>query len=181
MKKLLILLPLIVLLCATLLIGNNVLISVVFAQNEGSILFVEVWQLDGGSYFLRANFTEDGSVSVNGSQWFKFVVCHRFNSTLADSTQQAIDYTQVLMNITGIWTNEELNNTSCELDGDWYILKETGYLNQTLSAGETYECTILQKGYYSVDPDAVVEINLALAVSSKTFVNRLGHRRFSLH
>jgi len=150
MRKLLVLLPLTVLLCVALLSGDNgVLLRVAFAQNEGNIQYVEVWQLESGSYVLRANFTESGgSVSVNGSQWFKFVVCHRFNSSLADDCNQAVDYTQILMNITGIWTNEELNNTSCELSGDWYILKETGYLNQTLNEGQTYECTVLQKGYY---------------------------------
>lgn len=149
MKKLLIP-PLIILLITLTLLSppRQLTINIAFAQTEGNIQYVEVWQLEGESYVLKANFTQDGSVSVNGSQWFKFVVCHRFNSSYANNEQEAIDYTKILMNITSIWTNKELNNTSCTLEGNWYILKEVGYLNQTLSEGETYECTVLQKGYY---------------------------------
>ena len=148
MKKLLIPPLIILLITLTLLSPKQLTINIVFAQTEGNIQYVEVWQLEGESYVLKANFTEDGSVSVNGSQWFKFVVCHRFNSSYANNEQEAIDYTKILMNITSIWQNKELNNTSCTLNGNWYILKEEGYLNQTLSEGETYECTISQKGYY---------------------------------
>ena len=148
MKKLLIP-PLIILLITLILLSpKQQTLNLVFAQTEGNIQYVEVWQLEGSNYVLKANFTEDGSVSVNGSQWFKFVVCHRFNSSYANNEQEAIDYTKILMNITSIWTNKELNNTSCTLNENWYILKEVGYLNQTLSEGETYECTVLQKGYY---------------------------------
>jgi len=148
MKKLLIPLICILLILTCFVKPRMITISLVFAQTEGNIQYVEVWQLEGSNYVLKANFTEDGSVSVNGSQWFKFVVCHRFNSSYANNEQEAIDYTKILMNITSIWTNKELNNTSCTLNGNWYILKEVGYLNQTLNEGETYQCTILQKGYY---------------------------------
>jgi len=109
------------------------------------INYIEVWEGDT----LKANFTSSGTVRVNASKLIRFVVGIRFNSSLAGSNQEAIDYTRVYMNITGVWTNEELNNTSCQLSGSWYYLKEEGNLTaNTLSEGETYECSVLYQGYY---------------------------------
>ena len=110
------------------------------------INYIEVWEGDT----LKANFTSSGgTVRVNASKLIRFVVGIQFNDTLASSTAEAIDYTRVYMNITGVWTNMELNNTSCQLSGSWYYLKEEGNLTAgTLSEGETYECSVLYQGYY---------------------------------
>jgi len=110
------------------------------------INYIEVWEGDT----LKANFTSSGgTVKVNASKQIRFIVGIQFNDTLASSTAEAIDYTRVYMNITGIWTNVELNNTACQHSGSWYYLKEEGNLTaNTLSEGETYECSVLYQGYY---------------------------------
>jgi len=109
------------------------------------INYIEVWEGDT----LKANFTSGGTVKVNASKLIRFVVGIQFNDTLASSTAEAIDYTRVYMNITGIWTNMELNNTACQHSGSWYYLKEEGNLTaNTLNEGETYECSVLYQGYY---------------------------------
>jgi hypothetical protein len=110
------------------------------------IKFIEVWE---GST-LKANFTTSGgSVSVNASKTITFNVSICLSSTLASSTSEAVSYTAVYMNITGIWTNVELNNTSVVLNGSFYYLIETGILNaNTLTEGQTYACSVLYKAYY---------------------------------
>ena len=110
------------------------------------INYIEVWEGDT----LKANFTSSGgTVKVNASKLIRFVVGIQFNSSLAGSSQEAIDYTRVYMNITGVWTNVELNNTACQHSGSWYYLKEEGNLTaNTLNEGETYECAVLYQGYY---------------------------------
>jgi hypothetical protein len=110
------------------------------------ILYIEVWE---GST-LKANFTvSGGSVSVNASNTITFNVSICLNSTLASSTSEAVSYTAVYMNITGIWTNVELNNTSVVLNGSFYYLIEKGVLNAgTLTEGQTYDCSVLYKAYY---------------------------------
>lgn len=110
------------------------------------LTFVEVWEDD----VLKANYTSSGgSLRVNASKTIKFVVGIKFNSTLASSETEAISYTQVLMNITGIWNNQELNNTSCVLNSGFYWLKKEGILaTNTLTEGQTYDCSVLFKAYY---------------------------------
>jgi len=110
------------------------------------INYIEIWEGDT----LKANFTSGGgTVKVNASKQIKFVVSIKFNSSLASSDTEAVDYTKVLMNITEIWTNMELNNTSVVQNGDFYFLKEEGVLaSDTLTEGETYECSVLYQGYY---------------------------------
>jgi hypothetical protein len=110
------------------------------------VTHVEVWEDDT----LKGNYTSsEGSVRVNASKTIKFVVGIKFNSTLASSQSEAINYTQVLMNITAIWTNKELNNTSCTLANGFYWLKEEGILSpNTLSEGQTYDYSVLYKAYY---------------------------------
>ena len=110
------------------------------------ITHVEIWE-DG---VLKANYTSsDEVVRVNASKTIKFVVGIKLNSTLASSQNEAIEYTKILMNITGIWTNKELNNTSCTLANGFYWLKEEGILSpNTLSEGQTYDCSVLYKAYY---------------------------------
>jgi len=125
----------------------------VFAVDSygNDINFIEVWQYNGTDYILLANFTSSGgSVRVHDNWVINFTVGIRFNSTLASSTAEAISYTRVYMNITGIWINVELNNTSCTLIGNYYYLTEQGHWNQTgyPEAGVTYTCSIVYQGYY---------------------------------
>ncbi|MFN3329235.1 MAG: hypothetical protein ACK40U_10395 [Fervidobacterium pennivorans] len=114
------------------------------------IVYIEVWQ--GGS--LKANFTSTGgSVRIDANQQVDFVVCIKFNSTLASSESEAISYTKVLMNITYsgnyIWQNKELNNTSIFLSNGFYWLKEVGNWTSNLpQEGITYNCAVLYQGYY---------------------------------
>jgi hypothetical protein len=143
--------PLILTLVFALLSMNNfTLIKVAYANPADSygddILYIEVWE----DTTLKANFTSSGgSVRVNASKTITFNVSICFNSTLASSTSEAVSYTAVYANITGIWTNVELNNTSVILNGSFYYLIEQGILAaNTLSEGTTYECTFLYKGYY---------------------------------
>lgn len=108
------------------------------------INYVEVWEDET----LKANLTlTNGSVSVNGSKTITFIVSIKFNSTLASSTTEAIDYTRVLVNITGIWINKELNNTECILSNGFYWLKEVGIVTG-LAEGESYEVDFFYKTYY---------------------------------
>ncbi|MGP3705246.1 MAG: hypothetical protein ACKD6O_08160 [Candidatus Bathyarchaeota archaeon] len=111
------------------------------------ITFVEVWE----DASLKANFTSSGgSVSVNASKQIKFVVGAKFNSTLASSQSEAVNYTRVYMNITGVWTNVLLNNTGVSgPSGGFYWLSWEGILApNTLSEGQTYGCSIVYQGYY---------------------------------
>ena len=59
----------------------------------------------------------------------------------------------IYMNITNegtIWNDAELNNTDCNLVGDFYILNENGVWNSTgkPTGGVTYACSVLYQGYY---------------------------------
>lgn len=140
-----------------------ILFFALFRQNSGTWLvfaadvhgnqidFIEVWE----DTVLKANFTSGGeTVSVNASKQLKFVVGIRFNSTLASSQSEAVDYTRVYMNITYngnfVWQNKEFNNTSVSGPSNgFYWLKEEGILPpNTLSEGQTYACSILYQGYY---------------------------------
>ena len=118
------------------------------------INYVEIWQYNGTTWILKANFTSSGgSVRINNNQQVKFNVGIRLNSTLASSSDEAISYTRVYMNITYdgtfVWQNVELNNTSCQLVGNFYYLIETGTWSTNLPiAGKTYACTILYQAYY---------------------------------
>jgi len=116
------------------------------------IQFVEIWQYNGSYWNLIKNFTSSGGNCRVHDGWVtNFTVNIKFNNTFASSTSEAIDYTRVYMNISeSVWTNEELNNTSCSLVGDFYILEEEGHWNQTgkPESGVTYECSVLYQGYY---------------------------------
>lgn len=143
----------------------GILISTIFLHSEtwlvvaadsfgNDINFIEVWQWNGTGYILKANFTStDQSVRVHDGDAIKFVVSIKFNSTFADSTAEAIEFTRIHMNITDggtIWNNEELNNTSCSLVGSFYMLQEEGVWNNTgyPAAGVVYTCNVLYQGYY---------------------------------
>ena len=110
------------------------------------ILYIEVWE---GNTF-KANFTSSGgTVRVNASNTITFNVSICLNSTLASSTSEAVSYTAVYMNVTGVWTNVELNITSVVLNGNFYYLVEKGVLNAgTLTEGQSYDCSVLYKAYY---------------------------------
>lgn len=121
------------------------------------IISIEVWQYNTTNWNLLANLTSSGgSVRVHDSWEINFTVQIKFNDTLAASTSEAIDYTNVTMNITHgtgptyDWTNVELNNTSCQDIGNFYFLKEQGHWHETgkPQEGITYECAVLFKGYY---------------------------------
>lgn len=132
---------------------NGTFIKLVYAADAygNDIQYVEIWQWNGTVWILMHNLTASGGTyRINDNQPTKFVVNIKFNSTLATDQTQAIDYTRVYMNITAVWTNVELNNTSCVLVGGFYILKEQGLWNVTgqPQAGVTYACTVLYQGYY---------------------------------
>jgi len=150
-KHLLLTIPLIlILLTLPFLKDHSTILFFAYASPSDAygndITYVEVWENDT----LKANYTlSGGSLRVNASNTIKFVVGIKFNSTLASSQSEAISYTQILMNITGIWTNQELNNTSCSLDSGFYWLKEEGTLSpNTLNEGQTYDWSVLYKAYY---------------------------------
>ena len=132
---------------------NGTFIHVAYASDVhgNDINFIEIWQYNGTDYVLRANFSSSGGTYLlYDSQPTKFMVNIKFNSTLAGSTNEAIECTKVIMNITGVWTNEEFNNTSCTLIGDFYYLAETGIWNEEgkPESGVTYECNVIYQGYY---------------------------------
>jgi len=150
-KHLLLTAPLIAILLTLPFLKNHVtILYFAYASPEDAygndITHVEVWEDD----VLKANYTSSGgSVQVDASKTIKFIVGIKFNSTLASSESEAISYTQILMNITGIWINKELNNTSCTLANGFYWLKEEGILSPNiLSEGQTYGCSVLYKAYY---------------------------------
>jgi len=147
-KLLLVAVPIALLVLALFGYSNDGFVSLVFAADSygNDIKYIEVWEGDT----LKANFTSSGgTVRVNASNTITFNVSICINSTLASSTSEAVSYTAVYMNITGIWTNVELNNTSVVLNGSFYYLIEKGVINAgTLTEGQTYDCSILYKAYY---------------------------------
>jgi len=154
-RKFLVLTLILPLLLVSLLMMQKDTMIVYAADSYGNdINFIEVWQYNGSAWNLLANFTSTGgSVRVHDSWATNFTVGIQINSTLVSSVSDAIAYTRVYMNITdggSIWTNAELNNTSCSLSGSYYYLTEQGYWNETGKpvAGVTYACSILYQAYY---------------------------------
>ncbi|MEM2995646.1 MAG: hypothetical protein QXI91_06525 [Candidatus Bathyarchaeia archaeon] len=158
-KVLLILLPLLPLLflgfCPNTLMPTLVVYGSPAADERGNdINYIEVWQYDGETWILRANFSSSGeSADINDNQQVRFVVGIRFNSSLASNENEAINYTRVFMNITYngnyVWQNIELNNTSCVLNGNYYILREEGNWTSNLpQQGVTYHCNVSYKSYW---------------------------------
>jgi hypothetical protein len=133
---------------------NSTFLKLVFASDSygNNINFVAVYQWNGTVYILRHNITSTGGTyRIYNNQTTKFIVNIKFNSTLASSTAEAISFTKIYMNITtGIWNNEELNNTDCTLIGNYYILNENGVWNTAgyPIGGTTYACAVLYEGYY---------------------------------
>jgi hypothetical protein len=147
-------------LVSLLFLPESSFVKIAFASPDSygnQINYIEIWQWNVSSYELLINFTSSGgSVRVKGNTVTKFIVGIQFNSTLASSTSQAIQYTKVLMNITddttplAEWNSRELNNTSCSLVSNFYHLTEQGIWNVTgyPISGVTYTCTTRYKGYY---------------------------------
>jgi hypothetical protein len=119
------------------------------------ITYAEVWQHNGTAWNLVENFTSSGgSTRIHDGWQVKFYIGLKLNSTLAASQAEAIDFTRVYMNITyiggSVWTNKELNNTSCSgPSGGFYYLEEEGLWNMDLPvAGRTYTCDVKAQFYY---------------------------------
>jgi len=120
---------------------NNVIMNLTIHQWNGSI-----WNLLQ-TVSTDTNWTQ----RVVDSQPINITVCWRLNNTLASSTNEAQSYTRVLMNLTGIWTDEELNATgSVTSDANYYYGYEFAYWNQTgyPQAGVTYDVATRYDAYY---------------------------------
>jgi len=151
-KRLIFGISLIVLLMSIMFSANdNFVVLRVYASPGDAygndIKFIEVWE---GSV-LKANFSASGgSVRVNASKAITFNVTVWFNSTLASSQSEAVSYTRVYLNITGVVTNAELSNVKVSGPvGGFYILVEQYVVAAgTLSEGQSYACTFKYQGYY---------------------------------
>jgi hypothetical protein len=128
------------------------IVKKVYASDSygNDINYIEIYQYNGSSWNLVTNFTSSGGSERIHDNWqTRFLVNIKLNSTLATSTSEAISYTRVYMNISTVWTNVELNNTSCSLNGDFYWLLEEGNWTTSLpSLGVTYSCSVNYQAYY---------------------------------
>ena len=156
-KAIFLVVPLIALLIFAVFFKSQLPILKVYAGPADAmgndIVFVEVWQYDGETWILKANFTSEGQDKLDENQQVRFIVCIKYNATLASSESEAIQYTRVYMNITYnsniIWQNKELNNTSCTLANGFYWLKEQGDWNSNLpQQGITYNVKVLYQSYW---------------------------------
>lgn len=111
---------------------------------------VEQW--NGSDWIILLNHTSSSNWTerVHHARPTRFQVKWRLNNTLADSESEAIQYTKILMNISTVWTNEELNNTSSSSDATYYYGIELGNWNQTAKpeSGVTYEVATKYEAYY---------------------------------
>lgn len=162
MKKFLIpgiLIVILVVVCLGQMGPHYSILNFVWADSYGNdIISIEIWQYNFTNWNLIANFTSSGgSVRVHDSWAINLTVQIRLNETLATSKSEAISYTKVFVNITYgdiptyVWTNKELNNTSCTgPTGGFYYLKEQGHWNETgkPESGITYACSTQFKAYY---------------------------------
>ena len=154
-EKTLIVAPFAALLICTLLLTQTSNFTVYASPGDSfgnDIVWIAVYQ--GG--VLKANFSASGgSVRVDAGVQVDFVVCIRFNASLAGSQSEAVQYTRVLATISYgsgnyIWQDKELNNTSVAgPSGGFYWLREVGNWTSNLpQAGVTYTCTFKYQGYY---------------------------------
>jgi hypothetical protein len=99
---------------------------------------------------LKANLTASGgTVRLNASKTITFNVTICLNNTLVSSQNEAVQYTRVYLNITGVVTNAELTNVNIWADTNFYYLIEKYTINpNTLIGGQTYECTFKYQAYY---------------------------------
>lgn len=120
------------------------------------INYCEVWQWNTTHWNLVVNFTSSGGSSRIHDSWYtKFIISMKFNSSLASSQQESKDYTKVLMNITKpgptyIWTNVELNNTSCSgpTSNNYWLIEEGNWTSTLPEAGVTYTVSIDYQSYW---------------------------------
>ena len=117
-----------------------------------TLLYVEIWQLHDGSWVLRGNLTDEGSVKIFHNEQVNFTVCVKANSTLIPEVSS--DYIRVYMNITHqngtkIWELKELNYTSYTTTGGFYYIKYEGVWTSSLpEEGVTYSCAVDYRLYY---------------------------------
>jgi hypothetical protein len=119
------------------------------------INFAEVWQYNTSAWNLVYNFSATGgSTRIHDSWNTLFNVSIKINNTLVASQAEAISYTAVYMNITHsngtkIWTNQELNNTSCSavISGFYYLIETGSWTASLPEAGITYTVTIEYRAY----------------------------------
>jgi len=143
-------------------------ISLFFSSNHDSIFMVygigtpdeygnvlcwhTVEQYNGTDWVILLNHTtsSDWSQRVEAEKPIRFQIEWRLNNTLAIDEAEAISYTKILMNITGIWTNKELNNTSSRSDETYFYGVELGTWNQTgkPQSGVTYNVQTRYEAYY---------------------------------
>jgi len=149
--------PLIAILIFTIFSYSQMPILIVYGSPEddmgNDVVYVEIWQYNGSSWNLQANFTNEGQGKLNDNQQVRFLIMIKYNSTLASSENEAIQNTKVLMNITYnsnfVWQNTELNNTSCILADNFYWLKEEGNWTTNLpQQAITYNAKILYQSYW---------------------------------
>ena len=117
------------------------------------IMNLTIHQWDGDSWELLQTVETDTNWTqrVVDSQPINITVCWRLNITLADDITEARAYTRVYINITTIWTNNEMNATgSVTSDVDYYYGYELAYWNQTGNpeSGVTYNVATRYEAYY---------------------------------
>lgn len=116
------------------------------------ICWLCVYQWNGSEWNLLLNHTSSSNWTerVVDSKPINITVKWRLNKTLADSESQAVEYTKVSMNITDVWTNKELNNTSSNSDATYYYGVEVASWNQTgkPESGVTYDVQTKYSAYY---------------------------------
>lgn len=157
MKKLTVIPLILILTFSILLIEHH---SIIFVQAIGTpdsygnvIMNMTIHQWNGSNWELLQTVTTDTNWTqrVVDSQPINFTVCWRLNKTLASDSTEAQDYTKVSMNISTIWTDEELNATgSVSSDATYWYGYELAHWNQTgkPESGVTYEVTTKYEAYY---------------------------------
>jgi len=117
-----------------------------------TLVYVEVWQFHNGSWVLRGNLTDEGSVKIFHNEKVNFTVCVKANATLIPEVSS--DYIRVFMNITHqsgtkIWELKELNYTSHTTTGGFHYIKYEGvWISSLPEEGVTYNCAVDYRQYY---------------------------------
>ena len=117
------------------------------------IMNLTIHQWNGTLWELLQTVTTDTNWTqrVVDSQPINITICWRLNKTLASTTTLARTYTRVYINISTIWTNNEMNYTgSVSSDATYYYGYERAYWNQTgkPESGVTYDVATKYEAYY---------------------------------
>lgn len=139
-----------------LFVGNEPCLFVYGLGDPDSYGNVIVWhtveQWNGSSWIILLNHTTSSNwtVRVAHETPTRFQVKWRLNNTLASSETEAVDYTWIYMNISTIWTNQNLTNTSHSSDANYYYGVELATWNQSgyPASGVTYDVSTKYKAYY---------------------------------